>query len=507
VIGAALRLGNLGQVAVEHFDEAVYASNLLFGADQGGEYPLRQFYAPPLLPAAIEWTTVFGQLFFRDLPTWWPMLPALVAGLATIPSAWWIARQWLSPRAGIIAAILIASHEFHAAYCRTALTDVPLTLFMLWAVHRFWIALQTGTVKDAAIAGAVTSLAWWTKYNGWLPLAIAGAGGVCWQLVRSRESRNWISSGRVWLIAVATAFLLWLPVLWDAQKVGGYSKIAENHRGYITGFSRWHANLIVGYQSFDEFAGWLSFAGLVLAGVFFVASRRNEVFDGISNRDAGDSLLAPCLIGAWFWGLFVATPMYHPYSRLWLPWLVSSALLIAAATMPGRRRSLPSPLARWGQQSLMATAAGCGVLYFAAACSGRAPLTVPASLESRAALRDAARKIVQHVGTGDSTYIVGHSDPALWYHLMKLRQAAFTSSSLDVVDGRTTVPRYVILGPLSQRDATLGREFKQREDRLELVEEYPIHLSRVAVLDLFSPADLAVHPERRTQTVKLFRVR
>ena len=131
LVGAVLRLGNLGQVAVEHFDEAVYASNLLFTSDEGGEYPQRQLFAPPLLPAIIEWTTISGQLIFGEAPSWWPMLPALITGLATIPSIWWISRQWFSPRTGVIAALVIACHEYHGAYCRTALTDIPLSLFML----------------------------------------------------------------------------------------------------------------------------------------------------------------------------------------------------------------------------------------------------------------------------------------------------------------------------------------------------------------------------------------
>ena len=90
LLGLVLRLGFPGRMAIEHFDEGVYASNFWFDASDGSQYPARHLYAPPLLPAAIEWTMIVASLCgFR--PTGFvPMIPCLIAGIATIPALWWI---------------------------------------------------------------------------------------------------------------------------------------------------------------------------------------------------------------------------------------------------------------------------------------------------------------------------------------------------------------------------------------------------------------------------------
>ena len=507
VAGAVLRLGTLSEVAVEHFDEAVYASNLLFTADEGGEFPMRPLYAPPLLPAAMEWTTIFGQLAFRELPSWWPMLPALAAGLATIASVWWIARRWFSPSAGIIAALVMAFHEYHAAYSRTALTDVPLSLFVLWAVHWFWNALRSGKAADAVLAGVFTALAWWTKYNGWLPLAIAMAGGVWQQILTPMGQRNWARLGWVWIIGAATAFALWSPVLWDCRRVGGYAKVAENHRGYFTGISKWGENLLTGYGLFDEFVGGLSLVGLILAAIVIAVSRE-QMADHAEARPTpqiqSDDHLAHCLLGAWFWGLLAATPMYHPYSRLWLPWLVASVLLMASVAPVHRRNPWPL-LATWYRRSLVAAAAGCALLFVAAAIPWSSSVAMPSCFESRASMRKAAREIRQFVNRDEAVYLVGSSDPALWYQLRTMGSPAALASFFETTGGNSNSPRYLVLGPMSQREPALAQEFKRQRGLLVPVAEFLIHPSRIETLDLFTPAQLAGHPERRDMTVRLYR--
>ena len=61
LLGLALRFWDLSAIAVEHFDEGVYASNLWFTAEEGYRYPDRHLYAPPLLPSLIEWSLlIFG---------------------------------------------------------------------------------------------------------------------------------------------------------------------------------------------------------------------------------------------------------------------------------------------------------------------------------------------------------------------------------------------------------------------------------------------------------------
>ena len=102
LVGAAVRFAFPSAMAIEHFDEGVYASNLLF-PDQDYRYPDRHLYAPSLVPALIEWSIIlFGDKGIA------PMLPSLLFGTLTIPLIWWVGRQWFGPIPGLAAATLSA---------------------------------------------------------------------------------------------------------------------------------------------------------------------------------------------------------------------------------------------------------------------------------------------------------------------------------------------------------------------------------------------------------------
>jgi 4-amino-4-deoxy-L-arabinose transferase-like glycosyltransferase len=273
VAGAVLRLAFPGRMAVEHFDEGVYASNVLFGAESSFQYPGREFFAPPLLPTVIEWLHIGWSLTGLTPPGWLPMVPALVCGMATIPSLWWIARRWFSPHAGVAAAWLIALCEFHAFYSRTALTDVPLTFCLMWAVYWFGRALAfppgspgtavPGSLRATAFAGALTAAAWWTKYNGWLPIAIAATAVALCLLITRAPRQAWAGTVVVGTLATLIAVALWLPVLWDCQDVGGYRAIAANHRGYVDGWGAWLTNAVQQFEIHGgAYAGWATLVGI-----------------------------------------------------------------------------------------------------------------------------------------------------------------------------------------------------------------------------------------------------
>ena len=176
--GFMLRAASPTTMAVEHFDEGVYASNYWFGEAEEYRYPMSHLYAPPLLPSLLYWTVLlFGP------SSWGTMLVGIFCGGCTVGVVWWVARQWFGVESGIAAATLAAFSDFHILYSRTALTDVPLSLWMLLAVYFIWEAFRTLRLRWIFAAGLATGLAWWTKYNGWLPLAVGLAGLIPWVLV------------------------------------------------------------------------------------------------------------------------------------------------------------------------------------------------------------------------------------------------------------------------------------------------------------------------------------
>ena len=417
VFGAIVRLSFLNRIAVEHFDEGVYASNFWFSAQENFSYPARYLYAPPLLPAAIEWTmTIASACGFK--PTGFvPMIPSLLAGIAMIPSIWWVGRRWFGPSAGLISAWLVATSDFHASYSRAALTDVPLCLFILWAVYFIWCAWPDQSLpaserkklkaspaapllwRSLILAGVFTGLAWSTKYNGWLPLAIGGAGGALWFVVSvptDRAIHQILTRG---LIVTTIAFLVWSPVLVGLEKVGGYAVVAANHRQYLVSVNKWlstasrqvecvgmyengfgmitepmlgafrrqHDLKDVGHNSHSEnldsrlgsaagetlqgastdevkpVASPLSLllnhvAVLVTPFAMFLAAI-SAAFFSLRRTANRRSRIAGCLLVAWLLGMSVATPFYHPYPRLVFPWLTAVWLGVGLAVQLWQQRA------------------------------------------------------------------------------------------------------------------------------------------------------------------------
>src|SRR5205823_9522836 len=115
--------------------------------------------------------------------------PSFLAGCATIAALWWFGRSWFSPEAGLAAAALLALSDFHIVYSATALTDVLLGLWLVLALDAIVRSLAIADFRWAIGAGVYTGLAWWTKYNGWLPLAIeAAALSLIFVVLRARPA-------------------------------------------------------------------------------------------------------------------------------------------------------------------------------------------------------------------------------------------------------------------------------------------------------------------------------
>lgn len=384
--GAALRLAYPSRMAVEHFDEGVYASNRWFPAPDF-HYPNRYLYAPPLLSELIEWSFVLlGTTNFAA------MLPSLLAGILTVPLVWWVIRSWSGPRIALTAAILVAGSDLHIAFSRAALTDALLLFWMVAAVGTGGRALVSRSWLWAIIGGVFAGLAWWTKYNGWLSLAILGAGGLAWALFPGRPAlsdpettpptnsaigdegrgRRVLMMVGLWGVITATAIAVWAPYWWSLQAKGGYAAVAANHRGYFVGWNGWMNSLSYQSENLWRFSGWTTIVSMALAVLLpsFLPLDGNRHF----TWNVKELLLRLCMMcfmaggivstgfwlllcggmaaitgmvknsqgriahgkpalslviwiqAAWFFGLLLATPLYTPYARLVLPWWLAAVL-------------------------------------------------------------------------------------------------------------------------------------------------------------------------------------
>jgi len=274
LLGAILRFTNLNLEAVEHFDEGIYASPLWYDTQFGEPYPSRHLFAPPLLSTMMEgWTWVPG------LAPYAAFLPSVLLGTATIFGLWWLARSWFGKSAGIFMAATVAMSDFHILYSRMALTDVACLFWIVMSVGFGTQAIARQNFKSAAIAGFLCGLAWWTKYTGWLPLAILCSGAGFWWIWQGRRSMGFIRFVGIIATMIAVALGTFAPWWWQLRAVGGYEAVSETHEKYVTGWSNWSANMAQQLRDqflLDGYTGQLSLGlGLFLAGLFRWTSGRS----------------------------------------------------------------------------------------------------------------------------------------------------------------------------------------------------------------------------------------
>ena len=367
LVGVGLRFYRLDRLAIEHFDEGVYAANLYADLDDY-RYPQRHLYAPPLFPLLCELAIGLGGT--PDSAIW----VNLLFGSLMVPLVWFVSRDSFGTVAGIVAATLCATSDYHIFFSRSALTDVSLGFWLLLAVWLAGRGMRSGsglTLGGAAIAAA---LAWWTKYNGWLAVAIPlGGWGLLAMVsvvqqtgsVRARLAGIDRESLLRWGLFALVAALLWSPVVYGLQSVGGYSVVAKNHAGYLVGLSGWWDGLQMHFAYHGWLTTWVGVGGLLvfdvllaihpgrqrtnLTGALFLLVIPSGLcgvggtFGVVSfcavvwivrgwlispNEPASARRIMEAMLVTWWVGLTLTTPLYTPYARLSLPWLVSCWLLV-----------------------------------------------------------------------------------------------------------------------------------------------------------------------------------
>jgi hypothetical protein len=524
LLGAAVRFAFPSAMAVEHFDEGVYASNLLFPPPQNNEYPDRYLYAPSLVPALIEWSIIlFGDKGIA------PMLPSLLFGTLTIPLIWWVGRQWFGPLAGLAAATLLSLSDFHIAFSRSALTDVPLCFWLLLAVYLFERSFRDLSWPAAIAAGLTTGLAWWTKYNGWLPLAISLSGVTAWLMATRRFSHQWRFLFALWGIGLSAALLTWAPYWWSLPR--GYSEVARNHRGYLVGLAGWWESLLRHCETLHHhYDGRLQLLGVLLVPVVCWPAIGKRIRSG----DWGDNVELPSawslgawLTAAWWIGMAVSAPLYRPYPRLIMPWLTASCLVGSLAIGFGfhwnrrRQQNLTNDNVLDGsRKSSRVTVGGVAFGTFIVLAVGVSECVRRSSpgWESRRGLEeiaarvrsdvfDSPRSARQPLRERDAAVIYIYAEPGLFFHLPSDGLAVQPAANLNFVDIEATrrLPTFLVTGPHAHRSPDFADEFAKRADQFELIASYPYDASDFVRLDDVSATQLRAH--REPLEVRLYRVR
>lgn len=546
LVGAALRLVALSHSAVEHFDEGVYASNLYFGAPDFA-YPQQSLYAPPLLPALIEAGMIAGVP-----PNVAALLPGFLAGCGTIAALWWFGRSWFGPAVGLAAATLAALSDFHVAYSAAALTDVLLGLWLVLAVDAIARALARDDFRWAIGAGLYTGLAWWTKYNGWLPLAIEAAALPLYWLITRRPILRKLGC---FATTAAIAAAVWSPYYFSLQSSGGYGPIAANHAKYVVGLAGWLDSAsrqiaaqhvmnglltgvslglsltLVRWVVRKRSDSWLvalwEGGGTILMGLFLgfgitplvlsAALAAIGILTGVRSvmrqrkidSDGTRQAIALCLLGAWWLGLLVATPCYWPYPRLTLPlqlvgWLGTAVLFQQAAKVEDDATFLPPP--QW-----------VGLLVFVSLIVGlcvvgsQFPRSLdPASVQDRRGLQFIGEEIRRGLPAADKRAVYVQGEPAIFFQLAAVGEPLIVPvkdipAAPATIDGRP-IPTYLVVGPHTRRDPQFQRHWNAARVRWELIQSHDYEPSPIVWLDLHNPREPDPSNKEELNRVEVYRL-
>ncbi len=321
-LAAGLRFAGIDQLSLSHMDEGGYfASAMMVAAEGPYSFPFSQaLQSPPLLPwliGALVWLT----------QAQWPILGLLTSAAFGTGSVWLLfllGRRWGGNCFGLWAATLLAVSDFHVAYSRMVLTDVPLTFWFLltiYCVTRTWertdspfagenlgTKISKGTGKRRVVAAPVvaprriwivTSLwglaaglaagaAWNTKYNGWLVVAIGLFSTAMWMTLQRLFSPRSIGDTHSLLrrdgvlvalqlligVVAAVCFAHWYLYV-ERHFEGGYAAVTKNHRGYFYSPIEWpsHAHRLIASLAALRHYGWILTLGIALGLVWRVVKR------------------------------------------------------------------------------------------------------------------------------------------------------------------------------------------------------------------------------------------
>jgi hypothetical protein len=507
VVSSLLLLGVAGRVAypqrisVEHFDEGVYANDTWFA----NGYVSHELYAPPLLPKLIH----LSVLFF-PATSYGPAVPNLLAGCATLLLAWWLSRSWLGPVAGLVTLTAGAVCQLHAAFSRTALTD---PMFTWWVAVALFFAerwMRTDRWLHVVGLGLAAGLAWWTKYNGWFPLAVAAASVVAlgaFPVTRDGTIRRGVGV----LVATVIAAMVWLPVWWSLPN--GYRPIAENHARYLVGVGGWWGSAWRQIQQLAIFdGGWPLVIGL--AGCAAVAADALRA----AREQRRNDLVARVVLLIWLGSLTLAIPLYTPYARLLLPWSVAT-WLVAGGLWAGRSRMGPpsaqlatetparmraNEVPRWrratqGGVLLLAGMLGVGHL----ATWGWLPF------ENRGGLSEAAERILSDLlrARVPVNSFRAYGEPALTYQFFARDAVTLPLGDLELARSTSPAARQLVflIGPHAESDPEFQKAWAEYQARFELLQEVAVPRSWLVRLDTESTAELRRQPQRRI-TIRVYRL-
>src|SRR5688572_13752417 len=359
-LALALRAWGFGETGLAQFDEGVYAFTGLGLSDPSQPqrmFPEQQKFSPPVYVFLVALSYLV-----RGASDHSAILVNVIVGTLSVLGIWWVTRRWFGAAAAMGAAAFTALSEVHVILSRTALTDVTFTLVFFLALAAMVWSLERGGNWRAIVAGVMVGLAWNTKYHGWFALVIVAMAIVARGLVGRHKpgERAWtMLATKRWVVSAVVAGLCYLPwaVFIQSQPgaTGGWSSyfatmlrtdwlgnVARHavQQGWLEGpWSR--ASVPLAFLAITlaspavrrRFGPWCVMLAMLSAGAVALGASATAallVLLGIPGLRRPPVSLATLVLLALVVLWVVMAPLYHPYFRLLLPFMMALHVIAAA---------------------------------------------------------------------------------------------------------------------------------------------------------------------------------
>jgi hypothetical protein len=205
---------------------------------------------------------------FLGRTEWVLRLPALLLGLATIPTLWLSARHYFGTVVGLFSAFAIATSAVHIGFSTSARGYTGLVFFTLMSSVLFLRWLSGGATRRLIVTYVIVSVL--GVYTHLYTIMVVGVQAATLLVIATRELRSKPTGGlmadrfrEIWLaisVVGAISFLCYIPTsrgLVSALIHGKASTFQPllplNVMMYLTGTGGWQAGLL----TVTAIAGWI----------------------------------------------------------------------------------------------------------------------------------------------------------------------------------------------------------------------------------------------------------
>lgn len=197
-------------------------------------------------PPVGKYLIAAGMGRFGDNPVGWRIAPVLCGGFALVAVFWWCELLLENRRLALLAVLLTAANGFWFVLARTAMLEIFVFTFSIWAVLAYTAALKlpcSVSVRRALLlaAGVLFGLAVGCKWNALVGLAVTQAISVTLLTVgrSSLAGRNLSSAGlgctlcALWLAPALIYVAAYLPLYHAAGKPFTLADMVAMHRWMV----------------------------------------------------------------------------------------------------------------------------------------------------------------------------------------------------------------------------------------------------------------------------------